>query len=307
MPAHHRDPPLVFHVRIEFGERMFVGNHLPATGKADEGAVVAPGLFLEFRAIEPLEKIAGNGAAAAGHAPGAADLNVIATSKIQLAGLLFAVEPPGTVEMRTARAVVVVGRKVFHRGNLTAQVRADGVHDVFADESTAIGDAIGELVALRVKQDANRFATARRENHGLGTDALLFACGLVNEEHAFGLALVIEYHFAGMRIWNDVQIARRERRRQMHRRALIVRLDTAAASARCRPKTGRTGDHGVGHNLLSFLVIWMKLRRNRFGIERSRQHRTMNRHHRNADFFARLLSHQVADAALRRRLQHAGR
>ena len=47
----HRDPPAVHHVGIDLAVRGVVGNHLAAPREADGGAVQAPVLVLERRAV----------------------------------------------------------------------------------------------------------------------------------------------------------------------------------------------------------------------------------------------------------------
>ena len=58
--------------------------------------------------------------------------------------MLLFVEPPGNIDVGATRAVLIVHRQIFQRGDLPTQPRTDGVHDIFADEAARIREAIGE-------------------------------------------------------------------------------------------------------------------------------------------------------------------
>ena len=55
---------------------------------------------------------------------------------------LFLVEPPGHVHVHPGGAVGVVWGIVLQRGDPALQPRPDGVHQVLADQTAAVGEAV---------------------------------------------------------------------------------------------------------------------------------------------------------------------
>ncbi len=108
-----------------------------------------------------------------------------------------------------------------------------------------------------------------------------------------------------MGVGDDVEVAGRQRRRQVHGRALVVRADAAAATAGRGPETSRPQAHRITDDFLCPGVSWKKFGREVVGIEALRQHRAMDRDDRDAESLAVFLRQQFTRTALGRRLQHA--
>src|SRR5690606_40445004 len=101
-----RDAPAVLHLGIDLAEAPLVGDHLAAAREPDGGAVEAAVGILERLAIAAELRIGLDPAhePVRRHAPPAPDLDVVAAGEIELA----VVEPPGTVQVPAADAVLVV-------------------------------------------------------------------------------------------------------------------------------------------------------------------------------------------------------
>ena len=230
-------PQLVLHVRIDLAAGVLVRDHLAAAGEVHERAVVAPGVFLELATVaaagEPLQA---RRRAEAGHAPAAAELDVIAARETELAGQLLLVEPPGRVHVPAARAIFVVRRKALEQRNLPLHGAAHSVHEVVAHLAARVGEPMRKLRGLRVEQDAHRLARARgQHDHSRGRVARL-AGALVDVADAARLAVPSEGDFAHHGVGEDVEIAGRQRRRQMDGRRLIVGAGSSSRGRRASPR-----------------------------------------------------------------------
>ncbi len=78
---------------------------------------------------------------------------------------------------------------------------------------------------------------------------------------------------AGHRVREDVQVARGQRRGDVHRRRLVVRADGAAALAARGPEAGRPVPHVLGQDPLGPRIARMEPRRNRTVVERAGENR----------------------------------
>jgi len=67
---------------------------------------------------------------------------LIAAREAELGGIL--VEPPRHINVAGRPRRLVVQRKIFEGGNLTAEAGAHRVHDVFPDEPVGVGEAVGK-------------------------------------------------------------------------------------------------------------------------------------------------------------------
>src|SRR5205823_11255673 len=101
-----RDSPLVLDGRIDLAIGALVGDHLAAAVEADERPVIAAYVLLELHPVaaarEPFHSRPGS---IPRHPPAAAELDVIAARKGELAGALLAVEPPGNIHRSEERRV----------------------------------------------------------------------------------------------------------------------------------------------------------------------------------------------------------
>ena len=85
----------ILHLRIEIGVTVFIGDHFAACGKPDIRSIITAGIFLELRSITSATQIIRHRIIATRHIARATHFNVIASRKIQLAGLLLLIQPPG--------------------------------------------------------------------------------------------------------------------------------------------------------------------------------------------------------------------
>ena len=93
--------------------------------------------------------------------------------------------------MQARRTVGIVRRCMFHHWDLTHDIGADGVHDVFTHQAATVGDAIGKHWIDRVQQDSRGLAAAGSEDDSTRSRALMLAGELVDKAHAFCFALLV--------------------------------------------------------------------------------------------------------------------
>src|SRR5437763_17191418 len=143
MEAQARDAPLVLDGRVDLAIGALVGDHLAAAVEADERPVIAAYVLLELHPVaaarEPFHSRPGS---IPRHPPAAAELDVIAARKGELAGALLAVEPPGNIRLIPVSGVLVEGRQALEQRNLAARAAADRIHEVTAHPSTRLGESI---------------------------------------------------------------------------------------------------------------------------------------------------------------------
>src|SRR3979409_1146423 len=102
MKPKYRDAPLVLDLRIDLAIGPIIGDHFTAPGERDEGSVIAAHVLLELHPVaaagQPLDPSAGSESR---HPVAAAEFDVGAASKAQLAGVLIPVQPPGNIHLVT--------------------------------------------------------------------------------------------------------------------------------------------------------------------------------------------------------------
>src|SRR5207248_8621761 len=149
--------PLVLDGRIDLAIGALVGDHLAAPVEADERPVSAAHVLLELRPVaaarEPFHSRPGS---IPRHAPAAAELDVIAAGKGELAGALLAVEPPGNIHLIPVSGVLVEGRQALEERNLSARAAADRIHEVTSHSPGRVRESIRKLRALGIQQNADR-------------------------------------------------------------------------------------------------------------------------------------------------------
>src|SRR6266478_8581522 len=83
----HRDSPFVLDLRIDLAIGLIIGDHFTAPGERDEGSVIAALILLELHPVaaagQPLDPGPGSEPR---HTLAAAEFDVVAASKAQLAG-----------------------------------------------------------------------------------------------------------------------------------------------------------------------------------------------------------------------------
>src|SRR5690606_22852814 len=162
-------------LRIDFAEGIGVGDHLPPLRETEPRAI-AP---LRLRAqVWPVTVIAAE-RANAGLAEAAADLDVIATRRIELALGDFLVLPERNVGVEAHRAVFVVARTAFQLREVSRHVRTDRVHQVASNLPAGIGKAFRATIGFRVEQDARGLARAGSKNDDAARRLTMFAGRLV--------------------------------------------------------------------------------------------------------------------------------
>ena len=117
-------------------------------------------------------------------------------------------------------AVLVVQRHVFERGNLPAEVRAGRVREPAAEVAGGRAEALRKVRGLRVEQDARGLQRAGAEDHDARGGVLFLAGLLVDEMDASRAALRVERDLARHRVGDDVEVARLQRGRDEHGRAI---------------------------------------------------------------------------------------
>src|SRR6185437_860992 len=119
--------------------------------------------------------------------------------------------------------------------------------------------------------------------------AHFLARDFVDEEDAFGLAIIADDDFAGVGIGDDVEVFGGQSGREMDGGGLVIGFDGAAASAFGGPEAGAALAHRFGGKLLGAGVACMKLGGNGIGIEGFGQDSSVDGDNGHADFFAVLL------------------
>ena len=167
--AQHRNAHLVLHFGIDLAVAPLVGDHLAASGEADEGPVVAPGSALEACTVEGGVSGQERERAEPRHRAASAELDVVAAREVELTLSLGAVLPPRHVEVHQGHTVLVVGRGILQRRHLHHHAAAHRVHQVAAHSAAAVGEAVGKQAARRVQQDPRGLAAAGGEHDHAGS------------------------------------------------------------------------------------------------------------------------------------------
>ena len=123
LPVEFQDgnAPFVLYLRVNGDEAILIGNHFPPSGVSDKRTEVAAGVFLEpfavasagkmFQVVEGID---------AWRSPGSSGFDVVTTGKVEFAGGLLLVKPPGCVDMAASRTILIMGRQVFQGRYLSA-------------------------------------------------------------------------------------------------------------------------------------------------------------------------------------------
>ena len=176
--------------------------------------------------------------------------------------------------------VFVERRQILEQRNLPVEAAADRIHQVAPDLAAGIRQSLRKLRGLGVEQDTDRLARARRQHHHPCSGVALFSAGPVDEIHSVRPAVAPERHLIDHCVGGDVKVPAHECGRQMHSGRLVVCPDGAAASARCRPQTGRAFAHVIGEDLLCCRIARMQAWRRTFVVQRLSKHRAVTRYHR---------------------------
>ena len=141
--------PFVFHDGVQIAEAVVIRNHFAATAKAQRRAIVAPHILLELAAVTPTREPFEPGTETAiRHPPAGGKFDVIPSREIQPARLLLLIEPPGRIDVRPPRTILVVQREVLQRRDLPREAGGHGIHDVLAQQPAGVGYPVRELRVL---------------------------------------------------------------------------------------------------------------------------------------------------------------
>ena len=230
---------------------------------------------------------------------------MVTAREAEFAGELLLIQPPRHVDVIAAGAVLVVDRDVFEPRDLAAETRAHGVHDVFAHEPAGVGDAVRMPGRFRVEQNPHGLGRARRQHDDAGLERAFFAGDFVDADDAGRLAVLVHGHLADHGVGQEVEIAGRQRGRQVNRRGLVVGAGGATPAAIGRPETRGARAHRVGEDALGGGILRVEFRRDRVGVLLHAEHGAVNRDDGQAEFLGVFLREEFAGAGLRRREQTA--
>src|SRR6266436_787871 len=174
MKPKYRDAPLVLDLRIDLAIGVLVGDHFAAAIELDERPVVAAHVLLELHPVaaagQPLDPGSGSEPR---HTLAAAEFDVVAASKAQLAGVLIAVQPPGNIHLVSVCGVFVERRQTLEQWNLSGHAAANRIHKISPESAARVGEPIWRLRAPGIEQNSHRFAGTRRQDHHPCGGALL--------------------------------------------------------------------------------------------------------------------------------------
>src|SRR5205814_9989905 len=205
--------------RIQLAIALVVWNHLPATGKINLGAIEAAILVLQGLAVATTTRIALDSAheAIAGRVEPTAHFNVVAAGKIEL----LVVDPPRHVYVVSADTIFVVGNVIHHLRDESGDVGASGVGEIFADDTTGVGQPLRKFRRLRVEQQARCLASARRQHHYSRVGVMFGAGSRIDVSDAAGEAASVDRYLSrhgvalqrkspGLQSGRDEDVGRRE-------------------------------------------------------------------------------------------------
>ncbi len=143
MEAQNRNSKAVDDIGIDLGVAVVVWNHLSPTRESYCRPIIPPVILLELLAVSAARWVALDPAheARAGGANSSPHLDVVPAGKIEL----LVTQPPRHVDVHPSGAVFIVRDVVFHRGDVSGDVGAGRVGDVFADRAAGVGESLRKL------------------------------------------------------------------------------------------------------------------------------------------------------------------
>ena len=125
------------------------------------------------------------------HAASTTEFGVVATKEVVLA-IEF---PPRQVHVHAADAIMIVRRHLLERGEISATIAADRVHQIAAHDAGGIGQPVGKECGPGIQQQPRRFAGAGCDNESPGVNALFLASGSINIGDRLDLAVLADDKF----------------------------------------------------------------------------------------------------------------